>query len=180
MESQVCEIATLLKSLDDVAAESGLSEKVAPTEHADRLVEARLGVASALYPRCGASMLHGSCTCLRVALGCSAWAESLKLPESYRNTLEIAALLHDVGKIGVPESVLLKPGNLQPDEVMAMARHRQLAVDIVSACTSRPEVLEILRYAPPGSTEVVTDSTSSTRTSRSGPGCWRSSMLSTP
>ena len=37
--------------------------------------------------------------------------------------IEIAAQLHDVGKIGVPDSILLKPGKLDPDEFAVMKRH---------------------------------------------------------
>jgi HD-GYP domain-containing protein (c-di-GMP phosphodiesterase class II) len=47
-------------------------------------------------------------------------------------TLYYAAMLHDVGKIGVPESVLRKPGPLGPDEVTAMQRHPEIGARIVS------------------------------------------------
>ena len=49
---------------------------------------------------------------LRVALTCSAWAMKLDLPEAERDAIEIAALLHDIGVIGAPDHILLKPGML--------------------------------------------------------------------
>jgi HD-GYP domain-containing protein (c-di-GMP phosphodiesterase class II) len=46
--------------------------------------------------------------------------------------LRIAGLLHDVGKIGVPEAVLTKPGRLTPDEFEEMKRHAQYSRTILS------------------------------------------------
>ncbi len=148
VDRRVSEIATLLASLEDVAAQSGQTVRQEPIEHEGRLVKARLGVAAGLYAalRCkhAPTALHG----LRVSLGCSSWALALEVPEAYRDALEIAALLHDVGKIGVPEHILLKPGKLQPDEVTMMGRHRQMSVDILGASCTHADVTEILRYAP--------------------------------
>jgi HD-GYP domain-containing protein (c-di-GMP phosphodiesterase class II) len=45
--------------------------------------------------------------------------------------LEIAALLHDVGKIGVPDNVLFKPGKLNPDESALMGLHHCVSVDVL-------------------------------------------------
>ena len=59
-----------------------------------------------------------------VALGASVWANELKLPDADRDALEVAALLHDVGKIGVPDRVLMKPGILNEEEQAIVDRHR--------------------------------------------------------
>ncbi len=46
--------------------------------------------------------------------------------------LEYGFLLHDLGKIGVPDAVVLKPGPLDPDEMEAMRRHVELGEQIVA------------------------------------------------
>lgn len=43
------------------------------------------------------------------------------------------ALLHDIGKIGVPDAVLLKPGKLTPDEWTEMRKHPQIGFDMIRA-----------------------------------------------
>ena len=45
--------------------------------------------------------------------------------------LEYGFLLHDLGKIGVPDAVVLKPGPLDPEELEAMRRHVELGEQIV-------------------------------------------------
>jgi HD-GYP domain-containing protein (c-di-GMP phosphodiesterase class II) len=49
------------------------------------------------------------------------------------NTLRLAAHLHDVGKIGIPDAVLLKQGRLKPDELQVMKTHAQRGHDILIA-----------------------------------------------
>jgi len=48
-------------------------------------------------------------------------------------TLELAAILHDVGKIGVPDHILLKPGRLDADELRVMRTHPRRGHDILAA-----------------------------------------------
>lgn len=68
----------------------------------------------------------------RVADLCLMAAEGLLTPkETY--TLEIAALLHDIGKIGVPDAILLKNGPLTLDEWEVMRQHDRIGVEIVRA-----------------------------------------------
>ncbi|MCU1400125.1 MAG: Response regulator with domain [Acidimicrobiales bacterium] len=50
--------------------------------------------------------------------------------------LRVAIALHDVGKIGVPDGVLLKPGPLSPDEYAAMQRHAQIGFQLLAGSTS--------------------------------------------
>lgn len=50
-------------------------------------------------------------------------AQQLGKDDEYVEALELAATLHDVGKIAVPDAILLKPGKLDPDEYEWMQRH---------------------------------------------------------
>src|SRR5437879_12363687 len=49
--------------------------------------------------------------------------QELGLEESELQNLEVAALLHDIGKMGIPDSILRKPGRLDPDEYALMKKH---------------------------------------------------------
>ncbi|MDA8409671.1 MAG: two-component system response regulator [Treponema sp.] len=51
--------------------------------------------------------------------------------EEYINLLYKSAPLHDIGKVGIPDRILLKPGKLEPDEFEIMKRHSQLGFDAI-------------------------------------------------
>lgn len=145
---QVANISVLLNSLDEVAAESGqsLGDKRAK-EHENKLVQARLGMASGLYAALRAKHPPTASHSLRVALGCSSWATILELDDETRDLLEVAALLHDVGKIGVPDKVLLKPGRLSQDEIAAMSRHAALTTEVLASSGCPQSLIEIVHYS---------------------------------
>ena len=69
-------------------------------------------------------------------------AEGLDWSRRDIDDIRLAALLHDVGKIGVPDSILLKPGKLTADEFLTMQRHTEIGFQIVS-----PSNNEIMRKA---------------------------------
>src|SRR6201987_5519191 len=48
--------------------------------------------------------------------------QELGLEESELQNLEVAALLHDIGKVGIPDAILRKPGRLDPDEDALMKK----------------------------------------------------------
>ncbi|MEZ5314024.1 MAG: HD-GYP domain-containing protein [Thermoanaerobaculia bacterium] len=59
--------------------------------------------------------------------------------------LALGATLHDIGKIGVPDYVLLKPSKLEPEELRIMQRHTVDGAEIVSRIESLSEILEVVR-----------------------------------
>jgi putative two-component system response regulator len=59
------------------------------------------------------------------------------LSEDFR----IGAMLHDVGKIGIPDAILLKPGALNQEELMAIRRHPELGASLLG--DSRSRVLQL-------------------------------------
>ena len=59
----------------------------------------------------------------RMSRMCGEVALELGLPATRAETIRHAAVLHDVGKIGVPDDILRKPGRLTADEMTTMRRH---------------------------------------------------------
>ncbi len=79
----------------------------------------------------------------RVADLCVGMASDLmSVADAY--VLEVAALLHDIGKIGVPDAILLKPGPLTKDEWKVMGVHDRMGVEILSSTFASPTLLEIV------------------------------------
>lgn len=63
-------------------------------------------------------------------------ADVLGWPKSRIHILRLAAMLHDVGKIGVPDAILLKPGPLTAEEYRLMQAHTEIGYRITSQSTS--------------------------------------------
>ncbi len=80
----------------------------------------------------------------RVADLCAAASVGL-MPVKDRFVLEVGALLHDIGKLGVPDAVLLKPGPLNEQEWTLMRSHDRMGVEIISAAFGSAELTEIVR-----------------------------------
>ena len=68
---------------------------------------------------------------IRVGKYCSVIALQLGFAPSYCREIELAAQLHDVGKIGIPDSVLLNPGKLSHEEFDIMKTHCGLGTQIM-------------------------------------------------
>jgi putative nucleotidyltransferase with HDIG domain len=97
-----------------------------------------LTLVAALAHRSAATALHSR----RVAEYCVTAAPGLLSADEAAH-LEVAALLHDVGKVGVPDAILNKPGPLTPDEWDVMKYHDRVSVDLV-AVAGVPEAVVCL------------------------------------
>ena len=63
---------------------------------------------------------------------------------SHCYVLETAALLHDIGKIGMPDSILRKPGQLSDDEWALMRKHERMGLEIIRASFASEELSQIV------------------------------------
>ncbi|MBM4003819.1 MAG: diguanylate cyclase [Planctomycetes bacterium] len=140
-------ISEILGSLDEVANLDSTRQAKSAASHQSHLAERRLGIASSLFVALRAKHSPTASHCLRVALGSSSWAQRLKLSENEREELEIAALLHDVGKIGVPDYVISKPSTLDGEELLAMETGRAHTRNILLAMGTSSSILDIIHYA---------------------------------
>jgi putative nucleotidyltransferase with HDIG domain len=79
----------------------------------------------------------------RVALFADLIAEQMGIDEARRRWLQRAALLHDVGKLGVSNQILDKPGKLDADEWTQMQRHTVLGEQILSRISAFADLARI-------------------------------------
>ena len=80
----------------------------------------------------------------RVAIYCHAMGRHLGLSAAEVELLTLAAKVHDIGKIRIPDSVLLKPGKLTLDERRIMETHPRLGFDILRPFAEYANVLELV------------------------------------
>jgi putative nucleotidyltransferase with HDIG domain len=73
-------------------------------------------------------------------------AEELGVPYDERRLTRYAALLHDVGKIGVPLCIINKPGPLDDDEFEAIKQHPSIGADILHDIDFLAPAIDIVRY----------------------------------
>ena len=84
--------------------------------------------------------------CERLSAYSARLADLLGLPEEQRQALVIGGILHDLGKVAVPDSILLKPGPLTEDEFAVMKQHPVIGELICAPMKSFRNVLPIIRH----------------------------------
>ncbi len=70
--------------------------------------------------------------CKRVANMCLSLADRIGAPKYEKDVLRVVAPIHDVGKVGVPDSILLKPGKLTEHEYVIMKSHSVYGEEIIN------------------------------------------------
>jgi putative two-component system response regulator len=87
---------------------------------------------------------HGHCE--RLAEMSARMGERLGVPEEQIKALRRAGVVHDIGKVAVPDSILLKPGPLTPDETKVMQKHPVVGERICAPLKTFRLVLPIIRH----------------------------------
>jgi HD-GYP domain-containing protein (c-di-GMP phosphodiesterase class II) len=78
-----------------------------------------------------------------LALGLAA---AMHLPPDFRRSLRLGSILHDVGKIGVPDAILLKPSSLSEEEWEIMRRHPVIGEQMLRPIDFLADALPIVRH----------------------------------
>jgi putative two-component system response regulator len=87
---------------------------------------------------------HGHCE--RLATYAERLGQRLGLSQQDLDALRLAGIVHDIGKVAVPDAILLKPGPLTEDEWDVMRRHPLEGERICAGLASFRRVLPIIRY----------------------------------
>ena len=111
------------------------------------LAAARLGVGTGLYTALWCKHPPSAAHGLRVALTTSVWAAYQNMHDAQRESIEIAALLHDIGLVGVPDEILKKRSSLHPDERCIFQRVPLSSIRILRSSGADSAILENVAYA---------------------------------
>ena len=83
---------------------------------------------------------------LRVTFYSLLIGNELKLSSNELYNLELACLFHDIGKISIPDSILLKPGRLTDDEFAVIKTHPEKSVEILSDFQDFGEICTYIKH----------------------------------
>ncbi|MCX8096419.1 MAG: HD domain-containing protein [Spirochaetes bacterium] len=73
-------------------------------------------------------------------------AKALGLPAKKVKQVELSAILHDIGKIGIPDSILRKPGGLTDEEYETIKKHPVIGYNILKSIDGLDDVLDGIKY----------------------------------
>ncbi len=83
---------------------------------------------------------------IRVAKYSRELARRLGMSDEEQENIYYIALLHDIGKIGIPDNILNKPGKLTPEEMRIIQRHVDIGGEILKDFTALDEITEGAQY----------------------------------
>lgn len=83
---------------------------------------------------------------MRVTLYSIILAKEIGVPEAQLDQIEMAGLLHDVGKIAIPQAILCKPGHLTDDEFAVMKAHPQNSEKLIASIKKLHDVCPGMKH----------------------------------
>lgn len=118
-----------------------------PTEECERrLLEQNIQTAQVLGSAIAMRDHDTGAHNLRVALYAGALGEALGLDRQAMRNLLAGAFLHDIGKIAIPDRVLLKPGPLSAEEQEVMRRHCELGAQLLEQLPAFHGAVPVVRH----------------------------------
>jgi putative nucleotidyltransferase with HDIG domain len=116
------------------------------TELSDQYLEMNIGLAAAMVVLLDSKDEYTAQHSAAVAMYCRDMATALRLPEEEAEALHLAGLLHDLGKVGVPDAVLRKANSLDESEWEYIRQHPEKGAEVLSHLAAYQEVADIVRY----------------------------------
>jgi putative nucleotidyltransferase with HDIG domain len=135
---------------DDVSLLTTLGAQAALAIHNAQLYEMReqalLDTITALAHAIEAKDTYTINHCEKITGRAVSLAEHMGLPNSEIENIRLGSILHDVGKIGVPDAILNKPGKLTTDEYERIKEHSTIGARIVQSVGALQGVVPIVRH----------------------------------
>lgn len=132
-----------LMSSVDLALEKTrlIRENIRIKVYAPLLESASAALLSALEAKDGDTQSHST----RVSYYAQNMSAAFEMTEDDLMQVKIGALFHDIGKIGVPDEILLKPGPLEPEERREIMKHPEIGAKIIGAFEGMEKVAAVVR-----------------------------------
>ena len=115
-------------------------------ELSDKYLEMNIGLAAAMVVLLDSKDEYTAQHSAAVAMYCRDIALALDLPEEETEALHLAGLLHDLGKVGVPDAVLRKTATLDEAEWAYIRQHPEKGAEVLSHLATYQDVADIVRH----------------------------------
>jgi len=115
-------------------------------ELSDQYLEMNIGLAAAMVVLLDSKDEYTAQHSAAVAMYCRDIAMALDLPEEEAEALHLAGLLHDLGKVGVPDAVLRKTTTLNEEEWSSIKQHPEKGAEVLSHLATYQDVADIVRH----------------------------------
>ena len=116
------------------------------TKLSQELMDMNIGLAGALIMLLDSKDHYTASHSAGVAIYCRDMANMMGMSDDQQRIAHMAGLLHDLGKVGTPDSVLKKKGKLTPEEWEQVKQHPTTAAEALSQLASHKEIADIIRH----------------------------------
>lgn len=116
------------------------------TKLSEDLMEMNIGLAGALIMLLDSKDHYTASHSAGVAMYCRDMARIMGMSDDQQRSAHMAGLLHDLGKVGTPDSVLRKEGELTAEEWEQIKEHPTTAADVLSQLATHKDIADVIRH----------------------------------